>query len=106
MKNFVIFFFLVIIQAQSLASSCPDGSEPEKKISADGTYFIYECAGSSSNSQSGAKSNSSHKLDDPKNWPSGIKHAKWASANAILYFDDAKNRSAFISTLQTGRPTM
>jgi len=90
MKNFVIFFFLVIIQAQSLASSCPDGSEPEKKISADGTYFIYECAGSSSNSQSGAKSNSSHKLDDPKNWPSGIKHAKWASANAILYFDDAK----------------
>ena len=86
----ILLLTLLFIQTQSLASSCPDGSDPERKVSADGTYFIFECSGSSSNSKSGIKSNSSHRLDDPKNWPSGIKHAKWASANAILYFDEAK----------------
>lgn len=90
MKKITLLSILLFCQIQSYAAGCPDGSEPEKKISADGTYFIYECAGKSSDTQSKANSSSSHKLDDPKNWPSGIKHAKWASANAILYFDEAK----------------
>ena len=89
MKKTLILSLLIIFQAQSLASTCPDGSEPKKKVSADGTYFIFECSGNSSNSQSETRSKSSHKLDDPRNWPSGIKYARDASANAILYFDDA-----------------
>jgi len=89
MKKTLILSLLIIFQSQSLASTCPDGSEPQKKVSADGTYFIFECSGNSSNSQSETRSNSSHKLDDPRNWPSGIKYARDASANAILYFDDA-----------------
>ena len=30
------------------ASGCADGSEPVKSISADGSYFVYNCGGSSS----------------------------------------------------------
>ena len=89
MKKILLIFFLILIQNLSLASSCPDGSEPEKKISDDGTYFIFECAGSSSNNQSQGKLQSSHRLDTPANWPSGIKYATEASANTILYFDKA-----------------
>ena len=29
---------------QGLASSCPDGSEPVKSISEDGTYFVFNCS--------------------------------------------------------------
>ncbi len=90
MKKILLIFFLTLIQNLSLASSCPDGSEPEKKVSDDGTYFIFECAESSSNNQSQGKIQSSHRLDTPANWPGGIKHATESSANAILYFDEAK----------------
>jgi hypothetical protein len=33
------------------AKGCPDGSEPIKSISADGTYFVYNCGGQSSSSE-------------------------------------------------------
>ena len=36
---------LSFLSAQSFAGSCPDGSEPVKSISADGTYFVYNCGG-------------------------------------------------------------
>ena len=87
MKKLLI--LLLFFSTQGLAASCPDGSEPVKSISDDGTYFVYKCAADSKVSQSKTKTQSSHKLDDPRNWPSGLKHAKWASANAILYFDEA-----------------
>jgi hypothetical protein len=32
------------------AGGCPDGSEPAKSVSADGTYFVYNCGGQSSSS--------------------------------------------------------
>ena len=35
---------------QGFASSCPDGSEPVRSISADGTYFVFNCGGSASTS--------------------------------------------------------
>ncbi|MDA8872153.1 SHOCT domain-containing protein [Candidatus Thioglobus sp.] len=35
---------------QSFAGSCADGSDPVKSISADGTYFVFECSNSSSES--------------------------------------------------------
>ena len=88
MKKLFLFLILSFFSAQGLAASCPDGSEPVKSLSADGTYFVYKCAADSNNAQS--KTQSSHKLDTPANWPSGIKYAKETSANAILYFDEAK----------------
>ena len=48
--------FLILIpfflSAQSIAGSCPDGSEPVKSISADGTYFVYNCGGGGNENQS------------------------------------------------------
>jgi len=46
MKKILFIFVLSLYSIQSFAGSCPDGSEPVKSISADGTYFVYNCGGS------------------------------------------------------------
>jgi len=51
MKNLPLILVLSLFSIQSFAGSCPDGSEPIKSISADGTYFVFNCANSSSNSK-------------------------------------------------------
>ena len=53
MKNLLLILALSLFSIQSFAESCPDGSEPVKSISADGTYFVYNCGGQSS-SESGS----------------------------------------------------
>ena len=59
MKKLILLLILSFFSAQSFAESCPDGSDPVKSISADGTYFVYNCGGSttSSSETSSAKSN-------------------------------------------------
>ena len=59
MKKILFIFVLSLYSIQGFASSCPDGSEPVKSISADGTYFVFNCGGSadSSNETSSTKSN-------------------------------------------------
>jgi len=44
----LIFLILSFFSMQSYAGSCTDGSDPVKSISADGTYFVYNCGGQSS----------------------------------------------------------
>ena len=56
MKKLFILLILSFFSAQGLAAGCPDGSEPVKSISADGTYFVFNCGGQSSSS-SNANSN-------------------------------------------------
>ena len=34
---------LSLYSIQGFASSCPDGSEPVKSVSDDGTYFVFNC---------------------------------------------------------------
>jgi hypothetical protein len=46
MKNLLLILALSLFSIQSFAGSCPDGSEPVKGISEDGTYFVYNCEGS------------------------------------------------------------
>ena len=48
MKKLLLLLILSFFSAQGFAGSCPDGSEPVKSISDDGTYFVYNCGGSSS----------------------------------------------------------
>jgi len=43
MKKLFLLLILSFFSAQSFAGSCPDGSEPVKSVSADGTYFVYKC---------------------------------------------------------------
>ena len=59
MKKLFLLLILSFFSAQSFAGSCPDGSEPIKSISADGTYFVYNCGGSSNNTSASTNSSSS-----------------------------------------------
>ena len=43
MKKLFLLLILSFFSAQSFAGSCPDGSEPVKSVSADGSYFVYAC---------------------------------------------------------------
>ena len=43
MKKLFLLLILSFLSAQSFAGSCPDGSDPVKSVSADGTYFVYNC---------------------------------------------------------------
>ena len=43
MKKLLLLLVFTFLSAQSIAASCPDGSEPVKSISADGGYYVYNC---------------------------------------------------------------
>ncbi len=45
MKKLFLLLILPFFSAQGLAAGCPDGSEPVKSVSADGTYYVYNCGG-------------------------------------------------------------
>ena len=66
MKKLFLLLILSFFSAQSFAGSCPDGSDPVKSISADGTYFVYNCGGTSTkNKHHGVE----HKLNtDTNDW--------------------------------------
>ena len=51
MKKLLFLLILSFFSAQSFAAGCPDGSEPVKSVSADGTYFVYNCGNSDTSSQ-------------------------------------------------------
>ena len=48
MKKLILLLILSFFSAQSFAGSCPDGSEPVKSVSDDGTYFVYNCGNTNS----------------------------------------------------------
>ena len=50
MKKLFLLLILSFFSAQGFAGGCPDGSEPVKSVSEDGTYFVYNCGGASSSS--------------------------------------------------------
>ena len=52
MKKLLLLLILSFLSAQSFAGSCPDGSEPIKSISEDGTYFVFNCGSGSNNNSS------------------------------------------------------
>ena len=74
MKKLFLLLILSFFSAQGLAGSCPDGSEPVKSISADGTYFVYNCGGGNEQSSSSTNTgswNDPGPLDEltiPDNW--------------------------------------
>jgi hypothetical protein len=59
MKNLLLILVLSLFSIQSLAAGCPDGSEPVKSVSADGTYFVFNCGGSNEQSSSSSADSSS-----------------------------------------------
>jgi len=65
MKKLLLLLILSFFSTQGLAGGCPDGSEPVKSVSADGTYFVYNCGGGNEQSSS---SNKTSKVDSAKCW--------------------------------------
>ena len=59
MKKLLLLLILSFFSIQSYAGSCPDGSDPVRSISADGTYFVYNCGGDNSSSKKGNSATSS-----------------------------------------------
>ena len=59
MRKLLTLLILSFFSAQSFAGSCPDGSEPVKSVSADGTYFVYNCGGSNEQASSSSSNSSS-----------------------------------------------
>jgi len=60
MKKLLLLLILSFFSTQGLAASCPDGSEPVKSVSADGTYFVYNCGGSNEQTSSSSTANSTN----------------------------------------------
>ena len=50
MKKLLLLLILSFFSTQGFAAGCPDGSEPVKSISADGTYFVYNCGNTNTSS--------------------------------------------------------
>ena len=72
MKKLLILLIFSFFSLPSYAGSCPDGSDPVKSISADGTYFVYNCAGSSNDASSLTNSSSAASTVSNKNNSKGI----------------------------------
>jgi len=63
MKKLLLLLTLSFFSIQANAGSCPDGSDPVKSISDDGTYFVYKCGGSApSSSETSKKTTTSVKV--------------------------------------------
>ena len=67
MKKLLILLIFSFFSLQSFAGSCPDGSDPIRSISADGTYFVFNCAGSTNDASSSTNSSSSGSKVSNKN---------------------------------------
>jgi len=65
MKKLLLLLIFSFFSAQSFAGSCPDGSEPVKSISDDGTYFVFECGGGSNTNNSISSIDEEKKLGKP-----------------------------------------
>jgi hypothetical protein len=72
MKKLLLLLLLSFFSAQGFAGSCTDGSEPIKSISDDGTYFVFNCAGSGNDTSSSTNSSSSASTSSSKNKSKGI----------------------------------
>ena len=57
MKKLFFLLTFLLFSIQSYAGSCPDGSDPVKSVSADGTYFVYNCSGGNEKASSSTAKN-------------------------------------------------
>ena len=68
MKKLLLLLILSFFSTQGFSASCPDGSEPIKSVSEDGTYFVYNCGTTNSNSNAGTVKVSVQESTSSGNW--------------------------------------
>ena len=66
MKKISLVLILTLFSIQSYAGSCPDGSDPVRSISEDGTYFVYNCGGAKNSDSKADKKTSKKTTTTPK----------------------------------------
>ena len=59
MKKILFIFVMSLYSIHGYASSCPDGSEPIKSVSDDGTYYVFNCDGNNEQASSSSADSSS-----------------------------------------------
>ena len=65
MKNLLLILALSLFSIQSFASGCPDGSEPVRSISEDGTYFVFNCGDGNDNAKNAASEQINENIISP-----------------------------------------
>jgi hypothetical protein len=65
MKKLLLLLIISFLSAQSFAAGCPDGSEPIKSVSADGTYFVFNCGGGNDNTNNAASEQINENIISP-----------------------------------------
>ena len=66
MKKLLILLILSFFSSQGLSASCPDGNEPIKTVSADGSYYVYNCGNTNNEQTSSTVNDSNDVLNAPK----------------------------------------
>ena len=61
MKKLLLLLILFFFSTQGFTASCPDGSEPVKSVSADGSYYVYHCGNTNNEQASSSTANSKTK---------------------------------------------
>lgn len=103
MKKILFIFVLSLYSIQGFAGSCPDGSDPIKSISADGTYFVFNCGSvSNKNSSSVDSSSSNSSSSDTQNKNFEVDK----NTSHALQFKDVHVDRKGIRTDKTGYPAV
>jgi hypothetical protein len=84
MKNIYLLLVILLISFQSHASKCPDGSDPVKSVSDDGTYYIFTCNQENSNNSIKDRNVSSNNSKSESNNNSEIKIYEVSFAPEVL----------------------
>ena len=91
MKNLLLLIVLSLLSIQSFAAGCPDGSEPVKSVSEDGTYFVFNCGGGNEQASSSSTDSSSANSSNVN-----------SNTNALagIYIENDPNINFFVPPIQ------
>ena len=83
MKKLLLLLILSFFSAQGLTGECPDGSDPVKSISADGTYFVYNCGNTNNKQTSSNEQTSSSNTNTIITTINPVSHSGWKRHDGI-----------------------
>jgi|TARA_Y100000294_G_scaffold138015_1_gene131185 hypothetical protein len=106
MKKLLILLILSLFSTAGLTASCPDGNEPTKTVSDDGSYYVYKCAidnndgVSNRNYIKGVNEDQwaiIDKIGDPLNCQQRIEEVKKAKIDVIVSYQEFVDHPSIIN---------